>query len=475
VQRTLLFRLDACPGSPLIEGSKWLERSVEAACVHEASVQQFRKKIARRFKLKLRGAWMSATLGAAQRPFFDHVKELSRLGMARLGDGHLTERLTYSDQFEWYRLEPQLEFSDRNRKVAAAQLLDKTWQTRASNLFRNEAEGENLRGLIFGPPSFKPIKGDPRWWFGLHPGTLAGRGLDQEWAPPYEPLLENGDGRLGADSARNDTARVDRLDPAVAELCSQFPPGRLSLKSFPRLWAGSLPDADFAGLAWIPGGNECRVRSIIIRRSAVNVLLKAGMLETEMLGPIDVVKNRGDARVPILDEEIGPLPASVFIAIAAHNSHLIIDEPETAPSEPSGVPPTHAASTPGSEVERVSADDIQAAASALGIAVPRIWQQFLSEIGRSYLGDMYPSHPSSWVEDQPDHEDLKAMDDTLPSRMLSVGGTLSGDWYSLDLDTVSSDGDCRLLKFDHETSQCVDCWPSLAAFISELIDAQIEE
>ena len=44
------------------------------------------------------------------------------------------------------------------------------------------------------------------------------------------------------------------------------------------------------------------------------------------------------------------------------------------------------------------------------------------------LDEMLPCHPTSWKEDQPDHEDLKALDDTLPTRMLAVETTLSGDW-----------------------------------------------
>lgn len=468
VQRTLLFRVDACPGSSLIEGSKWLERSVEAACVHDDAVHEFRKKLARRFKLKLKGVWMTTTFDDAWRPFFDHVKQLSREGVARLGAGYLTERLTYSDRFEWYRLEPRLEFTDRNRKIGTVQLLDKTWQTHASNLFRSEVERENLRGLIFGPPSFKPIKGDSRSWFGLHPESLAGRGLDHEWSAPKEPKLEGG--RLAVDLARNDTAIVGRLDPTVAELCSEFPTGELGLASFPRIWAASLPDADFAGLAWNPGGNNARIRSILIRRSAVNALLQAGVLDTDMLGPIDVVKSRSDARVPILDEELGPLPALFFSKIAEHNSWLKIDEPATAPSEPRKVASEPAGSPPATGAKRVSVVDIQSASADLGITVPRVWQHFLSEIGVTHLGDMYPSHPASWVDDQPDNEDLKACDDALPSQMLAVGSNLCGDWYSLDLDHVSADGDCPLLKFDHETNQCVDCWPSVAELIKEHVN-----
>ncbi len=334
VQRTLLFRIDACPGSPLIEGSQWLKRSVEAACVHDESVQQFRKKLARQFKQKLQGAWISATLDDTLRPLLDHVQDLSRRGTARLGSGFLTERLTYSDQFEWYRLEPQLEFNDRNRKVGSAELLSKPWQTYASSLFRRVVERENLRGLVFGPPCFEPIRGDSRGWFACLSGALAGRGLDHEWAPPYKPEVKQGNGRLGADLATNDTAVVDRLDPAVAELCSRFPPGQLHLKSFPRLWASSLPDTDFAGLASVTGTDDWAIDSIIIRRLAADILLKAGLFGTEVLGPIDVVGSRHDARVPILDEEIGPLPRFLFTRVAERRSIQNVGELRTEPSEP---------------------------------------------------------------------------------------------------------------------------------------------
>ncbi len=475
VQRTLLFRIDACPESPLIEGSKWLKRSVESACVHDESVQQFRKKLARQFKLKLQGAWIPAMLDDALRPFLDHLQELSRRGTARLGSGFLTERLTYSDQFQWYRLEPQLEFNDRNRKVGSAQLLSKPWHPYASSLFRRVVERENLRGLVFGPPRFEPMRGDSRAWFACLSGALAGRGLDHEWAPPYEPEVREGNGRLGADSARNDNAALDRLDPAVAELCSQFPPGQLHLKSFPRLWASSLPDTDFAGLASVTGTDDWAIDAIIIRRSAADILLKAGLIGTEVLGPIDVVESRRDARVPILDEEIGPLPRSLFTRVAERRSIQNIGELRTEPSQSGET--SHALAVPFRVIgaERVSVDDIRSAASLLGIVVPRVWRQFLSDTGMTDLGDMSPSHPSLWAEDQPDHEDLKARDDTLPSRMLSIGSTLSGDWYSLDLDQVSGDGDCRLLKFDHETNQCVDCWPSLAGFINEMLGNRSEE
>ena len=233
VQRTLLFRVDACPGSPLIEGSRWLERGVEAACVHDDSVHRFRKQLARRFRQKIQGAWISATLGESLRPLLDHVEELAGQGLARLGSGYLTERLADWDQCPWYRIEPPLEFNDGNRKSGNVQLLSHPWQVYASEHFRSVADAENLRGLVFGQPSFGPIRGDPRAWFACLAGALAGRGLDHEWAPPSEKPAREGNGRLGEDSAQNDTAAVDRLDPVVAALCGQFPPGPVDPQILP--------------------------------------------------------------------------------------------------------------------------------------------------------------------------------------------------------------------------------------------------
>ncbi len=132
--------------------------------------------------------------------------ELSGQGTARLGSGFLTERLKYTDEFEWYRLEPQLEFNDRNRKVGTAQLLCHPWQTYASSRFREVVEGEGLTGLVFGPPSFEPMRGDSRSWFGCRSSALPGRGLDHDWAPPSQSFVKEGIGRLGADQADNDTA-----------------------------------------------------------------------------------------------------------------------------------------------------------------------------------------------------------------------------------------------------------------------------
>ncbi len=166
------------------------------------------------------------------------------------------------------------------------------------------------------------------------------------------------------------------------------------------------------------------------------------------------------------------MPRSLIATSGDGGTTQVIEKPLEKPSEPVEIARFHSADVSSIEAERVGSDEIRLAASQLEIDVPRVWQEFLTEIGRAYLGDMLPSHPSSWKEDQPDHEDLRALDDKLPTRMLAVGTTLSGDWYSLDLEHVSDDGDCPLLKFDHEINQCVDCWPSVGEFINDMLGGQ---
>ncbi len=469
VLRTILCRIDACPGSHLIEGSKWLERSVDAACVHDERVQRFRNQVARRFRVKISGAWITAMLDESLRPFLDHMTELARLGTARLGRAYLTEKLAYASRFAWCRLAPTLEFNDRNRKSGAAELLAKPWGVYGSSRFRAAVESARLRGLTFGPESFDPMRGDPRAWYACLPSALAGRGLDHPWAPLYEPEVVEGKGRIGADSARNDTATRERLAPEVAELCELFPLGEVFLKSFPRLWAGSLPATDFAGLVDITGASQWHTGSVAIRRPAIDALLAAGMLGTDLLEPIDVVETREDAGVPILDEEVGPLPDSFVRAVTVRRSVAIAnDAPES--NEPARQRPVLIVSPSRVAEERVGVDEIESAAARMGVSTPRVWSRFLSEIGLVDLADLSPYRPSAWADDQPDHEDLRSGDESLPSRMLAVGSALNGDWYSLDLDHVTEDGDCPLLKFDHETSQCVDSWPSVAEFINDRLD-----
>jgi hypothetical protein len=473
IKRSLLLRIDACPGSPLIAGST--ARTVEGACTHDASVQEFRKKLARQFKLKIDGAWVTADLDDALRPYLDHVKELHRRGTACFGCVYLTERLIYSDRFEWYQLQAPLEFNDRNRKTAKVQLLSKPWQTYASSRFRQVVERENFGGLIFGPPSFEPMRGDARSWFGLRGGALAGRGLDHKWAPPPD---EEGDdvvapaerkGRLGVDFVRGERVIVDQLDPVVADLWSQLPPKGFSIQSYPRVWAASLPDSDFAALAKITGAGEWQFNTILVRRPAAQLLLKSAALETEMLAPIDIVKSSAEAGVPILDEVILPVPASVINRAMKPGSTADSDESEDEPDpdEPEEIPDEEESLYSQVDADRVDPIDIERAASELGIVVPRVWRHLLTEIGMVAVGDMLPYNPAAWAESQPDRDELRTADENLPSKMLAVGSNLSGDWYSLDLDKVSADGDCGLLKFDHESDRCVDSWPSVADLIRE--------
>ena len=154
------------------------------------------------------------------------------------------------------------------------------------------------------------------------------------------------------------------------------------------------------------------------------------MIAAEMLAPVEVVETRGDARVPILDETIGPLPESLVTRVGKRRSIPGYGEP---PIEPVKWPRTLDTLAPIAGAELVDEEDVRSAASLMGIDLPRVWMQFLVEVGRTDLGELFPSHPSAWADDQPDHEDLKAEDDTLPSRMLAVGSTLNGDWFSLDL------------------------------------------
>ena len=465
--RTLTCRIDACPGSPLIEGSPWLARSgVDAACVHDEAVSRHRREVARRFRLKCDGAWITATLDEGLSPFLDFMREEERAGVARFGDGRLAEALAYDDSATWYVLRPPHEFNARNRKRATGELLD--WhrlRVVGSSRFREAVERAGLRGLACeaGGVDPDPIPGDPRRWYTCLPTAPAGRGLDQPWATPRAEQPTGPDGRVARPDATNDAAVLDRLDPQVAALCGLFPPGKLRLRCRPRLWAPALPDADFAALVLDRGGYPWHSMIPIVRREAAEALMAAGVIGPEMLEPVEVVRDRADAGAAILDEVYGPLPEAFVAEIASRRSADARPdgvEPETPPGPADlVVPPSLDRDALG--VEPVSAAEIAEAEARLGVKIPRVLARLMTEVGPVEPWEA----PWDWtlVEDV---EDLRADDESVPSRMLVVFSAPDGDPFVLDLDRVDERGDCPVLQIDHETNRCVDEWPSLARWIN---------
>ena len=89
VDRELLFRVDALPGSPLIEGSQWVKAGkVAAACIYDAKVRQLRNDLASQLAIDIRGAWMTARVDDSLVPALDHIEQLRQAGIAGLGDGY---------------------------------------------------------------------------------------------------------------------------------------------------------------------------------------------------------------------------------------------------------------------------------------------------------------------------------------------------------------------------------------------------
>ena len=473
IVRTLLLRIDACPGSPLLEGSEVAKRSPDGACVHDPAVDELRKKVARRFKLKQDGAWARAPVDATLTALLDHVAELAAAGTARFGEGFLTERIEFADEFEWYHLAPRDGFTPKLRKEGATQLLGEYGSVYASGAFRRAAEAAKLRGLEFGVLYAPPTRDDPRAWYTCFASALLGRGLDHPWAPPYTPKTTEGETRLGSIHADNRTVNSEHLDPLVRRLAEMFPAGELRLGSFDRQLAESLPDADVACKPIIDGGGRWYGAGVYVSHRAARALLDAGVLRTADLEPIEVVRGK-DLDVAALDRTFGPLPQSLRDQVAARKSVPIVDEPAAPRAKADVRLPLReviAAAKQKVEVfEPFNDREVDAAAAAAGVKLPLVWRLVLTQLGRAQLNDLLPYALTDWAGFQPDHEALAETDETLPRRMLAVGSAFDGDWYSLDLERVTPEGDCPLLKFDHEVNRCVDRWPTVTDYLRDALE-----
>ena len=149
ILRTLHFQIDACPGSPLLRDSEMARRDAGSACACDPAVHEFRKKLARRFKLKQNGLWLLAPWESSLAQLLDHVGELADAGIARVVEGSVTEKIDFSDGFDWYHLAPVHGFTPKHRKDGATHLLGEYGSVYASGAFRRAAEAAGLRGLAF--------------------------------------------------------------------------------------------------------------------------------------------------------------------------------------------------------------------------------------------------------------------------------------------------------------------------------------
>jgi hypothetical protein len=57
-----------------------------------------------------------------------------------------------------------------------------------------------------------------------------------------------------------------------------------------------------------------------------------------------------------------------------------------------------------------------------------------------------------------------------PPHLLHFASEACGDWLAFNLDTLTETGDCRILKFDHETQTVVREWQSIAHLLDEALD-----
>ena len=63
----------------------------------------------------------------------------------------------------------------------------------------------------------------------------------------------------------------------------------------------------------------------------------------------------------------------------------------------------------------------------------------------------------------------KAANPDFPEHYLFISHSLTGDSCVLDLSTIDINGECLVLCISHETQQPERKWPSIAAFLEDVL------
>jgi len=327
----------------------------------------------------------------------------------------------------------------------------------------------------------------PQWYVPIAHAPVGAR-VDHPWfdptkRPPLVPAPHNkyrigvqtfkkAEFRTGVSLGNSDADRMMSLFPADRDMESVTILGpHIALRQF-------LPNVDFAYL-WYPAGGK----ELCITRRVRDKLLQAGIIKPDECVPI-VVVDEPPPGAEVLDGRVEVPPPLL------HGDALVATKAEAAQAyaehlrnpKPARCIDLDAALTMLREAMRkmpyvfesgASVEELDSASAALPNGIPSAWRKVLQTANGFNLsvGDNYDVIPTSDLPKE--HNELqmsaRAGRTSFPTCLLHITTGSCGDWHSLDLSRLDSQGDCPVLQFDHETLQKQREWPVVGSFIEELV------
>jgi hypothetical protein len=403
------------------------------------------------------------------------------------------------DPLAWFELSPgPTEFRSPAKAPKSMHFGWREGVLYASGRFRDIVKNEGLSGLGWLPME-NADAGDPAWYevYAEHP---LGRGLDHPLID--RARLEEAKARDNFDPARRwgepvAWARMFRSDasiehPVFNRLKAVSPPAFFRVDGPRRYVREHLPEADFAYCGWgfnrdtSPGYQGRPIRSICCSAGARQALIRGGVVKASRFETIAIIPAAA-ADVEILDRIIPhPLPPPVYTPREAAAERA---RRAAIPSRPISRPRTFATIQEAlAELEhrimersatwrpaRQHTSFPSIINSELFAKMPESWRRVAPLLPMSAAAD--GAEPFEFEMSEPawndwlDNDRQRDPDDAPSTSDLAFGRTDDGDWFAVRMDDPLLPADARVVHWDHETASIKDEWPTVAAFVAEIIAA----
>ena len=270
--------------------------------------------------------------------------------------------------------------------------------------------------------------------------------------------------------------------PAADGLLELCDPNSLEVKGFRQVLRDHIPAADFA-YVW-----DYRLPVLCCNARARAVLLNNRLLSKDDFTPIWVWDSPPDGAV-VLDRDGQkcvrpyPMPASLWESTLEKlnvERHLFLANPKlqcvTTAAE---VLARFRASHPPKSASAAVPPRLASAADQLRL--PKLWEEVLNSTGVYWMLTTWASEEETtgWevvsLSELPEFQKMTEKSarhfiPDFPKNQTHFAHDGGGDWLSFDLNTVTPDGDCRVLHWRHDRLSVEQEWPSIVQLLEESLE-----
>ena len=467
--------------------------------------QEFKRAFYAEFKLKVAHQWTSIDMDSPKIPaLVDRLRQLKSDSIAHIPMAYLT--LTAIDEeksSEWFLIQPNTEcnwWSDPFPTIKADQIAPGAHIGEFgvfSEEFVASYKNSGLNGMEF--IWIKDVgRFNARQWFRGIPLLPIGRGVDHPWFDPSklrgedpwqpsDPQWRKGVNHFGGDQLRQG---VRFGVPHRDTFFDLLPHTRdLHITASIIVLREHLPAADFA-YTWMSGfGNN-----VCCNRGVKDFIIIKSLARPEQFIPILVVDappsgcanlDASKAVIPACPLQHGAFETRTDLDLMKwrewsadeYKKHFANPKPKRKAKLGASLALLKDAKARRGDLfgTPVTKAMLQLAEQRLGITIPDGWRKVLRIANGFQAPTSVPGCDHLLpAEALPSYQEremgiAKGSNPDFPNHYLFVSHSLTGDSCVLDLSAPGDEGECPVLCISHETQQPERTWPSIAAFLEEVL------